>query len=84
MEIEIIPLALKKIRLREISIEYVKETVQLPDQIVSGYRGRRIRQKIYHIGGKKMLLRVAGEEKENKFIVITAYLTSRVGKYWRK
>ena len=37
MNIEIIPLALKKMNLRKISADWVKETVESPGQIVSGY-----------------------------------------------
>lgn len=84
MEIEIIPLALKKMKLRGISIEWVKETIQSPDQTVLGYLERKIRQKIYRVGDKEMLLRVVGEREDDKFVVITAYLTSQIRKYWRE
>ena len=83
MEIKLIPLATKKMKLRRISLKWVEETVQNPDQIVVGYHNRKVRQKIYLCKGKEYLLRVIGEENGNKFIVITAYLTSRIDKYWR-
>ena len=41
--IEIIPLALKKIEQRKISQEWIEETLNSPEQIVEGYRGRKIR-----------------------------------------
>jgi len=30
-----------------------------------------------------MLLRVVAEEEKDRFIVVTAYLTSRTERYWR-
>jgi len=79
--IEIIPLALKKMEQRKILREWVEETLNFPERIVEGYRGRKIRQKRYSINGKEMLLRVVVDEDEDKFVVITAYLTSRVDRY---
>ena len=79
---EIIPLALKKIGRRKIPQQWIEETVNRPDQTVDGYRGRKVRQKKYIVGGKEMLLRVVYEEKE-KLIVVTAYLTSKIKRYWR-
>jgi len=73
MKIEIIPLALKKIRRRKIPIEWIEETVGNPNQMVEGYSGRRVAQKVYYVGDKKMLLRVVLEDNDT---VVTAYLTS--------
>lgn len=79
--IEIIPLALIKIGQRQIAIEWVRETVSFPDQIVDGYAGRKVRQKFYEVNGKKCLLRAIVDETEDKFFVITAYLSSRIERY---
>jgi hypothetical protein len=83
IEIKIIPLALKKAEKRGISIKMIEETVLNPDQIVSGYGDRSVAQKIYKIDDKKMILRVIYEYEE-KYTVITAYLTSQIEKYWSK
>jgi len=80
MRLEIIPLALKKIRRRKIPIEWVEETVSNPNQVVEGYRGRRVAQKVYYVRDKKILLRVVLEDNDT---VVTAYLTSQVSRYWR-
>ena len=40
------------------SIEWIEETVSNPNQVVEGYRGRRVAQKVYYVRAKKMLLRV--------------------------
>lgn len=81
MKIELIPLAEKKIRRRVIPYKWIKETIQNPDKICVGYQNRKVMQKIYHCHGKKKLLRVIGEVEKDKFVVITAYLTSRIKKY---
>ena len=44
------------------------------------YRGRRVAQKVYYVGDKKMLSRVVLEDNDT---VVTAYLTSQVSRYWR-
>ena len=84
MEFEIIPLALKKINQRNIPVEWVKQALNLPEQVLEGYEGRQVAQRVYHLSGKKMLLRVVFETMEDKKVVITAYLTSQVDRYWRK
>ena len=84
MEIKIIPLADKKIRLRKISKEMLEETIKQPDQTVEGYGSRIVRQKIYNIRNKKKLLRVVCETKDKDTIVVTAYLTGQIKKYWRE
>ena len=81
--IEIIPLALKKIKQREIPSEWIEETLKGPEQIVGGYRDSRIRQKRYTREGKEILLRVVVDEEKDRFVVITAYLTSQIERYWR-
>jgi len=82
-KIEIIPLAIKKIRQRKVTQQWVEETVNQPDQVVEGYGGRRVRQKKYVVNDKEMLLRVVVHEEEERLVVITAYLTSQIKRYWR-
>ena len=84
VEIKIIPLAAKKIKLRKISKKMLDETIEQPDQTVDGYGGRVVRQKIYNIKNKKKLLRVVCETKGKETIVVTSYLTSQIEKYWRQ
>jgi hypothetical protein len=84
VEFEIIPLALKKIAQRHIPAEWIEQTLNYSDQIVEGYEGRRVAQKVYDIGGRKKLLRVVFEPTESKRVVVTAYLTSQIERYWRK
>ncbi len=81
MNIKIIPLAEKKIKLRKIPKSILKETIRHPDQTVSGYGSRIVKQKIYNINNKKKLLRVICEMKGKDIIIVTAYITSQIKKY---
>ena len=83
MDIKIIPLADKKIKLRRISKEMLNKTIISPDQTVAGYGNRTVKQKIYTIKNKKKLLRVVCENGDKEVNVITAYFTSQIKKYWR-
>jgi len=83
-EIELIPIAKKKSERRGISERWITETLSSPDQIVEGYGGRKVAHKRYIIEGKEYLLRVVYEDKEKKNIVLTAYLTSQVNRYWKE
>lgn len=82
-EIEIIPLAMKKMSQRKISAAWVKEAIRKPEQIVEGYGGRNVAHCRYEIHGKEKLLRVVYEDNMDKLVVVTAYLTS-VRRYWKE
>ena len=82
--IEIIPLAKRKSEKRGIPQEWIKETVNFPAQIVEGYGGRKVAHRKYMVGDKEYLLRAVYEEKEGLYEVVTAYLTSQIGRYWRE
>jgi hypothetical protein len=63
---------------------WIEETLNSPDQIVEGYEGRQVAQKIYYEGDKRMLLRIIFEPEGDKQVVVTAYITSQIEKYWRQ
>jgi hypothetical protein len=69
---------------REINFEDVLEALKSPGQILSGKKGRKIAQKRLVRDGQNGLLRVIFEEKAKAKVVITAYWSSRIEKYWRK
>ncbi len=83
MAYEIIPLALKKIARRRIPMEWVEQTLESPDQIVEGYESRQVAQKRYCEGDREVLLRIVFEGEGDRQIVVTAYVTSRIERYWR-
>jgi len=82
--IEIIPLAYRKAKKRGISEKMIIEAVKNPEQVVDGYEGRKVAHKYYMIYKKKYLLRVVYELYEKKCVVITAYMTSQIQRYWEE
>jgi hypothetical protein len=83
-EIELIPIANKKLKRRGIPEKWINETLNSPAQIVEGYGGRRVAHKKYVIEGKEYLLRVVYEDREERKVVLTAYLTFQINRYWKE
>jgi len=65
-------------------MQRIKEAINSPMQIVEGYGGRKVAHRRYIIEDKEYLLRVIYEEKEDMHVVVTAYLTSQVERYWKE
>ncbi len=82
--VEIIPLAQRKMAQRGIPQSWVEETLAAPEQVVGGYGGRQVAHKRVAIEGKDRLLRVVYEETASALIVVTAYATSDIARYWRE
>ncbi|GFP19083.1 hypothetical protein HKBW3S03_00587 [Candidatus Hakubella thermalkaliphila] len=83
-KIEIIPIAKKKSEQRGIWEDWIKETINSPEQVVEGYGGRKVAHRKYILGDKEYLLRVIYEEKEELYVVVTTYRTSQIDRYWRE
>jgi len=81
---KIIPIADKKLKRRGISKKWVRETLNSPVQIVEGYGGRKVAHRKYMIEDKEYLLRVVYEDKDMQKVVVTAYLTSQIERYWEE
>lgn len=84
MNIEIIPIAVKKLQKRKIREELVIDAVMNPEQVVKGYGGREVAQKKIIIDKKQYLIRVVYERESDTITVVTAYVTSQVERYWKK
>jgi len=82
-DIEIIPLAKRKLERRGIPESWVGEALRSADQIVEGHGGRLVAQQRRRIRRKERLLRVVYEETRDKYVVITAYFTSDIERYWK-
>ncbi len=82
-EIEIIPLAKRKMEKRGIPEAWVAEALRNADQIVEGHAGRSVAQQRRRIRRREKLLRVVFEETDDRYVVITAYLTSDIKRYWK-
>lgn len=85
MEIILSEHALFEAKRRNIEAERIYSLFKTPHQRLSSRKGRVIVQSKYHdsIMDKEMLLRVIGSEIAGRFHVITAYKTSKIGKYWQ-
>lgn len=71
---------------RGITEEFIRFVIKNPQQKLSTKKGRVIIQNKYYdkMEDKEMLIRVIGVETSEKFIVITAYKTSKINKYWKE
>jgi hypothetical protein len=75
--------ALLQLEERELSPDTVLELVRNPAQVVPGKRGRLIAQSLVSAeGGKEQLLRAVYEVRDEGIIIVTAYYTSKIRKYW--
>jgi len=70
---------------RKIPRTFVESALENPQQIVSETTGRKTYQSILDFdGGKKYLLRIIVDDSVVPAVVVTAYKTSKIDKYWRK
>jgi len=77
--------ALGEIERRNLSISVIEKVLMDPEQIIEEYGGRKVYQSKVGFEGKKIyLVRVIVEGEKETLRVITAYRSSKVGKYWRK
>jgi hypothetical protein len=83
-QVEIIPLAHKKMARRGIPKTWVREALAAPEQVVEGHGGRQVAHNRMTVADKERLLQVVYEETETTLVVVTAYLTSAIARYWRE
>ena len=68
---------------RGIPIALVEEVLDKPDQVVPERAGKKAYQSQKSIGGKIFLVRVIVDDAIDPAVVVTAYRTTKVQKYWR-
>ncbi len=83
-EIRFTSYALEQLRERGLTGSQVREAVVHADQIVEAGRARKIAQKRIKKIQQEYLLRIVYEEHAGEIVVITAYTTSKIAKYWRR
>jgi len=83
-EVEIIPIAQLKAQRRGVQKEQIEDVVINPTQVVDGYGGRKVARKKFLRGDKEYLLRVVYEETQDRYTVVTAYITSQIDRYWKE
>jgi len=81
--IRIRPHAKKQLKERKIPEDLVRKVLLHPGQVVNSYSERKVAQDIIEYGGTQFLVRVIYEETGNTIKVVTAYLTTKIDKYWR-
>jgi hypothetical protein len=67
---------------RELPESLVLDALKDADEIVAGDKGRKVAHKRLP-QDRNHLLRVVFEEHGDRVVVVTAYVTSKVDKYWR-
>lgn len=82
--VEIIPIAQRKAEKRGIKRDLIEDTIINPALVLDGYWGRKVAHKKLFIDNKEYLLRVIYEETEEVYIVVTAYITSQISRYWKE
>jgi hypothetical protein len=68
---------------RDIPFEVVEQVLGSPEQVVPEHGGLVVRQSRVESEGKQYLVRVVVAEQPDAAVVVTAYRTSKIGKYWR-
>jgi Domain of unknown function (DUF4258) len=69
---------------RGIPKTWVREALAAPEQVVEGHGGRQVAHNRMTVADKERLLQVVYEETETTLVVVTAYLTSAIARYWRE
>lgn len=77
--------ARKQMVRRGLDERLVRQVASSPDQIISVRPGREIRQSLLTLPpeGRTYVIRVFVDTADEGNIVVTAYRSSKIGKYWR-
>jgi hypothetical protein len=67
---------------RALPLDVVEAVLAAPEQIVEGHGGKRVYQSRAFFEGNLFLVRVIVAEDEEPPVVVTAYRTRKVRKYW--
>jgi hypothetical protein len=63
---------------------WIHDALAKAEQVVEGHGRRLVAHQRHRIRRRERLLRVVFEETEHKYVVITAYLTSDIKRYWKE
>ena len=77
------PYAEARVRRRKLSREQVRQVAENPDQIIDEDDRRVAQSRFVDSTGREYILRVVYETEGEDKLVVTAYRTSKVRKYWR-
>jgi len=69
---------------RGISLRQVQDVLESPEQRLHIRKDRHVLQSQIEIEGSRYLIRVFVDVGRTPAEVVTAYLTSKIGRYWRE
>lgn len=77
--------ALGNLALREIPREEVERTLAEPERLDTVHSSRAVYMRRYRDArlGQEMLLRAVVDEESERRVVVTVYITSKIGKYMK-
>jgi hypothetical protein len=75
--------AKEEIERRRIPQEWVESVLEKPDQVVLERGVLKAYQRKWDIGGKMFLVRVIVDDGVDPAVVVTAYRTTKIEKYWK-
>jgi hypothetical protein len=76
--------ARQEIERRRISLSLLEAVLEKPDQVVPERGVLKAYQSKAEIGGKMFLVRVIVDDSVDPAVVVTAYRTTKIEKYWGK
>jgi Domain of unknown function (DUF4258) len=74
----------EEVKRRKIPLALLEATLERPGQVVSERGHLKAYQSKCDIDGKMFLLRVVVDDSADPAVVVTAYRTTRIEKYWGK
>jgi len=84
MRIQFSEHALERMRSRNLTTDQIKEAIKNPDQQFRNQIGIVIHKILNeNESPQKLLLRVFYKEDEDRIVIISAYKTSNIEKYWK-
>ena len=69
---------------RQIPLALVESVLEEPDQVVAERGAVKAYQSKRDIGGKMFFVRVMVDDSLDPAVVVTAYRTTRIDRYWKK
>ncbi len=75
--------ARQEIERRRIPLALLEAVIARPDQVITEKAAVKAHQSRCEIGGKMFLLRVLVDDSVEPAVVVTAYRTTKIEKYWR-
>jgi hypothetical protein len=73
-----------EIQRRQIPVEWIRNVMADPEQIIPGTGARKVYQSRIVADGKTYLVRLVVETWHSPPVIVTVYRSSKIEKYWRK